>query len=66
MKADLQGNILEIPDISPTPRAIIDEENNQVWVLATDNSYIPVPYLRKKSGVLTRADGKPVLEVKGD
>jgi len=53
---------VEIPDKSPTPRAIYDKDRNIVYVLATDNNYIPVAHYKTVSGTLVNANGSVVFE----
>ena len=65
MRITLNGTkIVNLPDIEPTPRAYFDQESNIMYVLATDNDYIPVPHFKSKSQTLVNANGSIVFEGK--
>ena len=50
--------VIEIPDQSPTPRAI--QDGDVLYILRTDNDYMAVPWY-KTSGILINANGSIVL-----
>jgi hypothetical protein len=67
MKITLDGaRVVEIPDESPTPKAVYDSDRNTLYVLDRDWDYTSIPYFRLKSGALVNTNGSVVFDGKAN